>query len=685
MLGVGLLAVILGVVFIVFDLVYNDGKLMAPLDDAYIHLQYAAQIGQGHFLQWNTGDPISTGASSLLYVLVLGAAYAIGFQAGLFEWFAVGFGILCFAIAAAATFALGRRLVGRWVGLWAGVLVAVSGPLLWGATSGMEVGMAAMLFVLSVLFLVRESDSGRFVVTPIVAAFLALARVEGMIFGGFLWIAMIWILIARRRRIGVVRGVLVGLWTLLPLAVGAGELIFFKIATDTFSANGIAAKSAFRINPVLYPAEAVETTMSNMRNLVELFGGLSSRGFAMPGAIFLFALGLAYLAVRAPRWRPMVLAVGLGFVVVFGATSTLVSSQVHHYRYVQPLLPLFLLFMVIGCHGVTRLASNERARVIALHSVLSVALLFSLVMAPVWATRLGRESATIRDTDVSVAHWVNATLPPNAIIGVKDVGAVTYFGGHRVIDMIGLATDNFAEASDNGIGSLYEALRHLPPDQRPSYLVTYDSGPGPSMAGLRDAGLLGAAPVATFDVTSPHTDETLMVPFHSLDVYKVDWSRAGSGDHQQVPGQLRDYLNVGDLTSEHAHDYQPESANVGFQPYTQVRMVAGVVDSGRDIQGGEQFTAHNLVPGRPLTITARIAVNGSPAPMANPASVLVNGRPAGGWTRAATPTASGWSVETFTVPGNLITGTTAQIEIAAPHQPFNPYPKYTTFGYWLSQ
>jgi hypothetical protein len=684
--GTALLALILGTVFVGFDLVYNGGKLMAPLDDTYIHLQYGSQIGWGHFLQWNTGDPISTGASSLLYVLVLGAAYAIGFQGHLLLPFAVGFGIVCFAIAAAGVYALGRRLVGRWVGLWSGVLVAVSGPLLWGTTSGMEVGMTAMLFVLSVLFFVREADSGRFLVTPVVAAFLALARTEGLIFDVALCAAMIWTIAraVRRRETPLGRGLRRVGWTLLPLAAGAGELVFFKIATGSFSANGIVAKSAFRTNPVLYPTEAIETTMANMRKLVEVFGGLSTRDFAMPGVLFFFVLGLAYLGVSAPRRRSLALAVGLGFLVVFLATSTLMSSQVNHYRYIQPLLPLFLLFMVIGVYGVTRLVPTERARRIALHSVLAVALLFSLIMLPVWATRLGRESATIRDTDVSIGNWVNGNLPPGAIVGVKDVGAVTYLGGHRVIDLVGLATDNFAEASNNGIGSLYEALRHLPAAQRPSYLVAYDTGPGPSMAELRATGTLGVAPVATVDVDSPITDDALIVPFRSLSVYRVDWSLAGTGDQQRVPGQLRDYVNVGDLVGEGAHGYRTTSANVGYQPYTEVRMVtladgARVMDSGRDIQGGEQFTAGNLLPGRPLTITSRADVTGQVMQM----EVLVNGRPAGSWQR--TRATGGWSTDRFTVPGNLITGPTARIEMAAPRPLLNPHLEYTSFGYWLSQ
>src|SRR5215475_9148247 len=74
--GAGALALLAGLVFVAVSLLWNDGKLFAPLDDVYIHLRYGSQLGAGHFFQFNTGDDVSAGASSMLYAFVLGAAYA---------------------------------------------------------------------------------------------------------------------------------------------------------------------------------------------------------------------------------------------------------------------------------------------------------------------------------------------------------------------------------------------------------------------------------------------------------------------------------------------------------------------------------------------------------------------------------------------------------------------------------
>jgi hypothetical protein len=79
------LAVLVGCLFVGTNLYYNRGdvsdngvNISAPLDDTFIHLQYGRQIGEGEWFRYNDGDPVSTGASSFLYVLILGAAHFLG-------------------------------------------------------------------------------------------------------------------------------------------------------------------------------------------------------------------------------------------------------------------------------------------------------------------------------------------------------------------------------------------------------------------------------------------------------------------------------------------------------------------------------------------------------------------------------------------------------------------------------
>ena len=666
------LALLLGLVFVGFDLAFNQGKLIAPLDDVYIHLQYGRQIGLGEFFRYETGDPVSAGASSFLYALVLGLGYAIGFTGHWFLVFAMGLNMLCFAAGTVLVTRLGTRLVARSVGCWTGLLVACSGTLLWGTTSGMEVGLVLLLVVAAALVFVHETPTGRFRWTPVVATLLALARPEGLIFAGVLVLAQWWVLWSRRAWARLP-------WTLLPALAGLGQLLFYKLATGTTSANGIQAKSLLYDRPEFYLAEFLDRTMANLRALLGAFLGFTNGDFAFPGALLLAFGGLVYLVLIRRAWRPVFVALAAGLVLVLLSVSTLNTALVHNLRYEQPFLPILLLFAVSGAYGITRVVPVSVRRY-ALHGGLAVALVFSLLAVPTWAVRFGRDTSTIRDTDVSVGAWVSGNLPPGVSVAVKDVGAVAYFGEHHVVDLIGLGTNGLAEPSNNGIGSLYEALRHLPASQRPAYFATYDTGPGPSMAQLRQVGVLEDEPLQQFKVQTPlDLSGNVIVPFREIDVYRADWSLAGSGDVQQVPGELRDYVNVGDLTSEGQHGYEPEMAQVNMQPVSIVTRVGDVVDSGRTILGGEVFTARNLTPGRALTLTARTSMDEVVPDM----EVLVDGRAAGTWVR--TPEPGGWATYTYTIPGDLITSSSPRIEVRQPRPLLNPYPVYNSYGYWLSQ
>jgi hypothetical protein len=672
---VGALAFLLGVTFVVVDLAYNQGTLIAPIDDAYIHLQYASQLGSGHPFQYNTGDPVSTGASSLLYAFVLAAAHAVGFSGTALLAFAVAFGVVCFTATTVLVCRLGEALVGRVVGVWAGVLTAVSGPLLWGAASGMEVGLTSVLVTGSVLAFVRERASGVFRWTPALAALLAFVRPEGMFFAFALCGAMLWT-VGRAHGFRVARMA----WCCLPLLVGVAQYAFYRLATGTFSANGVQSKSHLVDRPVFYLGEFVDRTFANVRGIVDHFNGLNNTDFAFPFALAFFLGGLCYLLVKRPEWRPLAVAIVVGYALVVVSASTLSTALIHELRYFQPFLPLFFVLAATGGYALTRLVPRERERKAALHAVLLVMVLFTVVATPTWAVRLGRQSATIRDTDVSVAAWISEHLPPDAIVGVKDVGAVAYFGQRRVVDTIGLATNGFAEASNNGPGSLYEALRALPEDRRPTHVAVYEPWPGTSMQPFVDAGVFASPPLTTFPVrTPPDLNNRRIVPFTDLEVRRADWTLAGSGDRAPVPGGVRDYLNVGSLSSEESHDYEVRTTQPGWQPYTVLRRQADVVDSGRVVVGGETFTARGLTPGEDLTIATRVLSSAENRDV----RVRIDGRDAGVWRLPESPDA--WTTAQFTVPGELVGSSEVTVELEPTRPLLSPYPEYTSFGYWFVQ
>ena len=693
--AVGLAAgsLLLSAGFVLVGLGYNQGRLIPPLDDVYIHLQYARQIGLGEPFRYLPGEPVTTGASSLLYAVVLGAASAVGFTGRWLLGFAVGFGALCAAATTASVFLLARRLAGRTAGLWTGVLVMVSGPLLWGAVSGMEVGLLAVLLVGAVYAFVREQVRGRFAATPVLATLLALTRPEGLIAAVGLVGAMLWTY--RRVVPSVHRTWRTPVLVVLPLVAAAGQLLFNYLATGTVAAAGVRAKSWLHQGLLLQPLEVADQTLRNLRAMSATLAGLSGQDFLPPATLVLAVLGLA--ALWAGRRRTLAVVLAFALAVVPASLATLSTAQWQDLRYLQPFVPLFLLLAVLGVDGIAR-AAGEARRPVVLHGLLAVLLLFSVLATPTWAVRFGQQASAMREGPVSVGDWLAYHVPPGASVGVNDVGAAAWFGGHRTVDLVGLTTPGTARASRNGAGTLYEALRHMPPDRRPDYFAVFDEWEGAPVGELSRSTIYGTEPLVTFQMVAPPRPLSVTAPqtcqidrtCDRVNVWRADWRNAGSGDVPDlpVPGRIRDHVNVGDLDDEARHGWLPRPPVLGLQPESMVdagRVAPGrtVVDSARPVTGGETFTLDGLTPGRPVDLTGRVGAGPAREGKAR-VRVDVDGVHSGEWELPERP-AGTWAQATYTIPAELVTSSRITVSTGPLAEFVAPYPDYRSYGWWASQ
>lgn len=684
----GALALLLGAVLVAVSVGYNRGSLVPPLDDVYIHLQYARQFGDGEPLRFQPGAEITTGASSLLWMVLLGAAHAVGFDGRWLLAVAVVGGVVGVACATGFTSAAATRLGGHAAGWWAGLLTALCGPLLWGGASGMEVGLLAALTTGTLLSYLRERP--RFRATPVVAALLALTRPEGFLLAAAFTAAMAWTLLRPAPGPAARAGRPWGRLALVavPVVVFAGQLLLYRVLTGTSQANGVLAKSWLHTGFLRQPLEIADHVQRNVAAILASLSGLSGQDVLAPLALVLAVLGVAVLAARRERVLAVVLGGGLASVVL--AVATLTTAMWQDLCYLQPFLPLLLLLVVLGAG----LVGNRAART----GLLAVVLLFALAATPAWALRLGQQASAMREGPVSVAQWIAGNVPPGDAVAVNDVGAAAWFGGHRTVDLVGLTTNGMAAPSLNGPGTLYEALRALPGPERPQWFAVFDRWGGVPVADLGRAGLLGAEPVITFGLAGPARPISASAPqtcqldrsCDRVSVWRADWSAADSAQAPDlpVPGRIVDHLNVGDMADEAAHGWTTDPPVLGVQPDSVLdRAVVApgrlVADSGRHVVGGETFTLGGTVPGRPVTLTGRIGAGPAlPGERTRVVAVDVDGRPAGEWTL---PDAQPWAQASFTVPGELVTGDRVTVTTRPVAPLLAPYPDYRSYGWWASR
>ncbi len=120
----------------------TGGEWSAPLDDVFIHFDYARATALGHPFEWVAGNGYSSGNTSLSYPFVLAFGWLVGFrELSLMVWAAW---IACLSVFG-LMLAVGRAVRGPAAFLAAPLLVGV-GALAWSLWSGMEVAFFLALW-----------------------------------------------------------------------------------------------------------------------------------------------------------------------------------------------------------------------------------------------------------------------------------------------------------------------------------------------------------------------------------------------------------------------------------------------------------------------------------------------------------------------------------------------------------
>ncbi len=419
-----------------------------PLDDSWIHLHFARNLAEGQGFAYNPGAPVA-GSTAPLWTLLLGGAFA---AAGSHVELAKALGVLAALGAALAARRLGERWTGdAGLGLVAGALTALSGPLVWGALSGMEVGLAALLTTAALC--VPLSPVWR----PAALLGLAvLARPEAVL------LAPLVLLVAplRLRRVLVFAAVLAALlapWVAFNLATTGSPLPATASAkvegglVGLFSGHREAAPKALFARPWQFEIEWVQW----LWNVSWLLPGL-----AVVGLVALWWR----LGARAPHGRATLpAAVLLLHPLAMALLAPYRGPGFQEGRYSIHLLPLAVVVAVVAVGWL--MPTWTRARCLA------VLALFLAALGGLWpaAGRYGWAIQNIEAMQVRIGQWVARETPPGARLALNDVGAIAYLSRREVVDLMGLVTPAILPFRREGDAGVLRYLEGACPD----YLIVF--------------------------------------------------------------------------------------------------------------------------------------------------------------------------------------------------------------------
>ncbi|HLF48159.1 MAG TPA: hypothetical protein VJA45_02200, partial [Methylomirabilota bacterium] len=407
----------------------------------------ARNVAEGHGFAYNPGVPVS-GSTAPLWTLLLAGLFKAG---GAYPAWAKAAGV---AAALGAAW-LARRLCLAWtgdtaLGLTAALVTAWSAPMVWGALSGMEVTLAALLVTAALV----AHAAGRVPIAAALAGLCVLARPESVLLVPLLWLAGP--LTARRSAIvwGLPAVILLP-WvafnvrtTGTPLPATAAAKIEGGLV-GLLSGARESAVTTFLSRPWQFEREWIAWLASvNVLLPVLLLPGLwvlwrrGGRACALPASILLLhPLGMALLA---PYQGP-------GF---------------QEGRYSIQLLPLAV---IVAVSAFVPLVSMARLRPLWGRGACALLLLASLATLGAGATRYAWAVQNIDAMQVSLGRWVEANTPAGARLVLNDVGAIAYLGRREVVDVMGLVTPAIIPYRRDGEAGVMRYLERACPD----YLIIF--------------------------------------------------------------------------------------------------------------------------------------------------------------------------------------------------------------------
>ena len=457
--------------YLASELFLFSGSLGFPLDDSWIHLQFAKNLAAGEGLSYHPGR-IVAGSTGPLWTALLALGF-LGPGAPLVWAKLLGAG--CYLATVDATSRLVRELgMGFGLARLAAISVAASHWLVWSALSGMEVLLFTTLTLWGTIFHLRERhDPGRPPVALAVLGLACLARPEGFL---LLAAAVADRLFGRlppggNARRAAIRGLVLGIGAALVVAVPT--FLFYRLAAESFLPTTFAVKGGSA--PDLLPSGRYLRTVLDV-----LFG-------AQPILLLFAGAGVLRLAegLGGPRDRGLLPAfwlLGLPLVASLLAPEGGAPVVGNFGRYFFPLLPFVVVCGMLGLKRVARrLEDAPRWLPVGLVAVLLLPQAFGLLTGPV---RYTQTIANVEASDVAAARWLAGRVPPEALLAVQDVGALKYHLLNPVLDLAGIVNPEILpHLKGTGVkGSGAEAeiyweerLRGFLAERRPAYLIVFPS------------------------------------------------------------------------------------------------------------------------------------------------------------------------------------------------------------------
>lgn len=415
-----------------------------PLDDSWIHMALGRNLAEGSGFGINPGVPVNV-STSLPWTLWIALLHVLFKPLGLKALVLAvkGCGILLTLWAVWASIRIFRRFVPEAVPVFLGALVAWSAfPVVWGALSGMEVPLTIGVCLWATVFSIESflGERSGALLPPLFWGGAVLCRPEN---GLFLLVA------------AVSSG-----WQSGRAGFSPKRAFMFLGVAGLVIVSGMVVEVGLAGHPLpgTFTAKMTERAIPRViteAGLATLPGAMVSSAAKDVSETAWFVFGenpLSPLILLGPLlvviFWPGSLPIGLGKTLGWGGAGVFLYSVavgwvagpesliLFHGRYLAAPVLLSSIFGV-GAF-LAGWASNGRPNWVLIPVFISALFVFDRQASLI--DDFGKEVKNINDLQVSLGRWMGESLSPSLVVATHDIGAFSYFGRQKIIDVEGLAT-----------------------------------------------------------------------------------------------------------------------------------------------------------------------------------------------------------------------------------------------------
>ena len=318
-----------------------------PLDDSWIHQVFARNLATGHGFSFNPGVPIAGATAPLWTLLLVPMWLLLGPVTG-----GIALGMITQWLAILAVYKLTEQLTrDRLLSLLAGILSVLCWPVIWGALSGMEIGLYSALSLWGLYFYFKSNslDDRHSYLSYFLFTLAFLARPECGIFiaAAFIHDFYNWIKTDRKKNVH-------WLIKLFMIAVITSPYFVFNFQTSntllprTFSYKvqdqGLWA-SIFEKNP---KGTIKALTILPLHYSKLFLYSLLRLNPVLFCAIFAGIIGILKKASGSFSKRLFLILIIVFYIPILGSIAPAASPDYQNYRYIANLLPLFIILAAVG-------------------------------------------------------------------------------------------------------------------------------------------------------------------------------------------------------------------------------------------------------------------------------------------------------------------------------------------------